>query len=319
MSEVVGIDLGGTKVAGGRLCDGQLDDSLVEHTSRSSTTALIDQLVELVERLGSGEVSAVVIGVPSVVEFETGRVVSSVNVPLADLPLRQLLTTRLGCPVFLDNDATVAALAEAHDEQLRLVAHNLVMLTVGTGVDGGLVLGGRIYRGATGGAGALGHTIVGLDRSDRAGPGAVGVPPAQLTRVRRRRSRVRPAGRARGEPYPGSVLGRLRLAGGQVLGADAVQAAHEADRRPRRPSKSGPSTSASGSPTRINTFDPGEVVIGGGGALAGELVLHPATRAARWYALPGLGSRTTIRLARHGVRAGVIGAALPATHELDEP
>ena len=60
-------------------------------------------------------------------------------------------------------------------------------------------------------------------------------------------------------------------------------------------------------------------MIGGGGALAGELVLEPATRVARWYALPGLGRRTTIRLARHGVRAGVIGAALLAMHESDEP
>ena len=98
MSEVVGIDLGGTKVAGARLCDGRLGDSLVEPTNRSSATALIDQLVELVERVGSGEVSAVGIGVPSVVEFETGRVVSSVNVPLADLPLRQLLTTGWDVP-----------------------------------------------------------------------------------------------------------------------------------------------------------------------------------------------------------------------------
>ena len=96
---------------------------------------------------------------PSVVEFETGRVVSSVNIPLADVPLREVLGERLGVPVFVDNDATVAALAEAHDDQLQLVARDLVMITVGTGVGGGFVLGGRIYRGATGGAGELGHTI----------------------------------------------------------------------------------------------------------------------------------------------------------------
>ena len=100
---------------------------------------------------------------PSIVEFETGRVISSVNVPLADIPLRQVLGERLGVPVFVDNDATVAALAEAHDEELRPVVRNLVMLTVGTGIGGGLVLDGRIYRGSTGGAGELGHTIVGLD------------------------------------------------------------------------------------------------------------------------------------------------------------
>ena len=80
---------------------------------------------------------------PSVVDFETGRVVSSVNLPLADVPLRDLLGDRLGVPVFVDNDATVAALAEAHDEELQMVARDLVMMTIGTGVGGGFVLGGR--------------------------------------------------------------------------------------------------------------------------------------------------------------------------------
>src|SRR5207302_3250089 len=122
----------------------------------------------MVNRVRPDDLAAVGIGVPSVVEFATGRVVSSVNIPLTDVPLRQVLGERLGVPVFVDNDATVAALAEAHDSELRLVARNLVMLTVGTGVGGGIVLGGRIYRGATGGAGEFGHTIVGLPLGDDA-------------------------------------------------------------------------------------------------------------------------------------------------------
>jgi glucokinase len=67
----------------------------------------------------------------------------------------------------------------------------------------------------------------------------------------------------------------------------------------------------------INTFDPEEVVIGGNAARAGELILEPARRVARAYVRPGLGARTTIRLARHGVHAGVLGAALLARHELE--
>ncbi len=68
----------------------------------------------------------------------------------------------------------------------------------------------------------------------------------------------------------------------------------------------------------INTFDPQEVVIGGGAAQAGELLLEPAKRVAGGYVLPGLGRKTTIRLARHGVRAGVLGAALLAEQELEQ-
>jgi glucokinase len=318
MSDVVGVDLGGTKVAAALLNGGRLGDSLIEPTNRSTATALMDQLVELVARVRSGEVSAVGIGVPSVVEFETGRVVSSVNVPLADLPLRQLLGDRLGVPVFIDNDATVAALAEAHDEQLQPVARNLVMLTVGTGVGGGLVVGGRIYRGATGAAGELGHTLVGLALSERTVPAPNGFPqPGSLELLASGRALDRLAADA-AQRRPDSALGRLRADGKALLGPDAIRAAREGDPVASRVVEMWAECVGVGIANAINTFDPDEVVLGGGGALAGELLLAPATRVAHGYVLPGVGRRTTIRLARHGVRAGVLGAALLAMHESEE-
>jgi len=314
MTEVVGVDLGGTKVAVARLRGGRLGDSLVEPTNRSSATAPIDQLDALVERVRSEATSAVAIGVPSVVEFETGRVVSSVNVPLADLPLRQLLGARLGVPVFIDNDATVAALAEAHDEQLRSVAHDLVMLTIGTGVGGGLVLGGRIYRGAA----ELGHTIVGLEAWDRAVPVPTAFPqPGSLESFAAGHALDRLAAQA-AERHPASALGRLRAGGRSVLGADAVRAARDGDQAAAAAVEIWAEHVGIGVANAINTFDPDEVVIGGGAGVAGELLLEPATRVARGYVLPGLGTRTVIRLARHGVRAGVLGAALLARHEVGE-
>src|SRR5579859_6163968 len=165
MSEVIGVDLGGTKVAVASLRGSELGESLIEPTEASGSDALIEQLVSMIEAARSDGLEGVGIGVPSVVEFDKGRVVSSVNIPLADVPLREVLGGRVSVPVFVDNDATVAGLAEAHDEQMRMVARDLVMITVGTGVGGGLVLGGRIYRGATGGAGELGHTLIGADLS----------------------------------------------------------------------------------------------------------------------------------------------------------
>src|SRR5450755_800304 len=165
MSDVIGIDLGGTKIAVARLAGRELAGSTVAPTDLRSADVLIDQLVSLVEKCRGDELVGVGIGVPSVVNFEKGLVVSSVHIPLVDVPLREVLGERLGVPVFVDNDATVAALAEAHDEELKMVARDLVMLTIGTGVGGGLVLGGRIYRGATGAAGELGHTLVGMDLS----------------------------------------------------------------------------------------------------------------------------------------------------------
>jgi glucokinase len=314
---VVGIDLGGTKVIAACLRDGVLCDSAIEPTEMSGSDALIDQLVGLVQQVRTDDLGAVGIGTPSVVDFESGRAVSSVNVPLADVPLRSLLGERLGVPVFVDNDATVAALAEAHDEQLRLTARNLIMLTVGTGIGGGIVLGGRIYRGATGAAGELGHTLVGVDLA-RSVPAPMRFPqPGSLEFVAAGHALDALASQAAGL-HPESPLGRLRTQNLPVLGADAVQAAHDGDPAAAQIVELWAQRVGVGIANAINTFDPEEVVIGGGAARAGDLLLTPAKRVAKSYTLPGVGRRTTIRLARHGVRSGVLGAALLADHELEE-
>ena len=106
-TSVIGVDLGGTKVAVAALRGGQLGESLLQTTDCSSSRGA-DRPARGDGRaaLRDDELAAVGVGVPSVVEFETGRVVSSANVPLADVPLRQVLGERLGVPVFVDNDAT---------------------------------------------------------------------------------------------------------------------------------------------------------------------------------------------------------------------
>ena len=315
---VLGVDLGGTKVAAAELRNGQLSEARVQSTELASSEALIEQLCSVIESFREDRLDGVGIGVPSVVEFETGRIVSSVNVPLRDVPLRHLLHERLELPVFVDNDATVAALAEAHDEQLSLVARDLVMITVGTGIGGGIVIGGRIYRGASGGAGELGHTIVGLDLAGSV-PSPMRFPqPGSLEFVASGHALDRLAQQAAGL-NPDSVLGRLQAEGRPVLGPDAVQAAQDGDGPAQRMVEIWGQRLGIGIANAINTFDPDEVVIGGGAARAGELLLEPALRIARGYTLPGLGTRTTVRLARHGVGAGVLGAALLALHELEQP
>jgi glucokinase len=316
---VVGVDLGGTKVVGAPLDDGGLGDSVLEPTDLSGSDGLVAQICSLVERVrGSEPLDAVGVGVPSVVEFDAGRIVSSVNVPLRDIPLRHVLSERLGVPAFVDNDATVAALAEAHNDELRLVAHDLVMITVGTGVGGGIVIDGRIYRGATGGAGELGHTLVGLDCASSI-PSPMGFPqPGSLEFVASGQALDRLAEQA-ASVHPESELGRLHAEGKEVLGAEAVHAAQDGDPSALRMIEIWGQRVGVGVANAINTFDPEEVVIGGGAARAGDLLLEPAKQVARWYVVPGLGTRTTIRLARHGVRAGVLGAALLAAQEVRAP
>jgi glucokinase len=314
----IGVDVGGTKVIAAPLGGRELGESAIQPTDLSSSDALIDQLVELIEGVRGDDLAGVGIGVPSIVEFKTGRVVSSVNVPLKDVPLRQVLGDRLGVPVFVDNDATVAALAEAHDEDLRLVAENLVMLTVGTGIGGGIVLGGRIFRGSTGGAGELGHTIVGLDLAGSV-PAPMKFPqPGSLEFVASGHALDRLASQA-ADLHPESALAGLREEGTPVLGAEAVKAAREGDAAALRIVEIWGQRVGIGVANAINTFDPDEVVIGGGAAQAGDLLLEPARKIARGYVVPGLGTATKIRLAAHGVRAGVFGAALLAAQELEGP
>ena len=202
---------------------------------------------------------------PSVVDFATGRVRASVNVPLADIALRDVLRERLGIPVVVDNDATCAALAEAYDDDGALVARHLVMFTVGTGVGGGIVIDGRIYRGATGAAAELGHTIIGADlrstpfahaddfprpaRSSRSPPAAcstssareLGLPDASTRRGRR------------------ATVTRARCAAIDLLGRRL----------------------GVGIANAINTFDPDLVVVGGGVSRRGRAAARARPRGGR--------------------------------------
>src|SRR5947209_2902332 len=141
---VIGIDLGVTRVRAARLDGRTLGEPTVRATERSDAAALIDQLVAIAETR-TGEVHAVGVAIPRIVEFATGRVVAArrgarpagngaVDLPLGDVALRDVLARRLGVPVFVDNAAAAAALAEAHDDDLELNTRHLVMLTFGVTV-----------------------------------------------------------------------------------------------------------------------------------------------------------------------------------------
>ncbi|OLE36015.1 MAG: hypothetical protein AUG48_08935 [Actinobacteria bacterium 13_1_20CM_3_68_9] len=313
--QLIGVDVGGTKVAVATLEQERLSESLVRPTAASSSDEVVAEMVAAVEEVRSSRTVAVGVGVPSVVEFASGRVRSSTNLHLANLDLRLVLAERLGLPVFVDNDATVAAMAEAFDEAGEPIVQNLVMFTVGTGIGGGLVLGGRVYRGATGAAGEVGHTLVSIDAADGV-PQADAFPqPGSLESLAAGRVLDRLAARV-AERSPSSALGRLAAGSQAVDGHDAVKAARAGDPEAVELLRILGGRLGIGIANALNTFDPDVVVVGGGVSSAGELLLAPATEVARRFALPGVGGRTEIRLAHHGRQAGVRGAALLAGLEL---
>lgn len=249
------------------------------------------------------------------IDFAAGRVRSTVNLPLSDVPLRDVLQERVSLPVFVDNDANCAALAEAHDDGGRLDVQHLVMFTVGTGVGGGIIIGGRIYRGATGAAAEVGHQLIGLDLEDSV--------PAAGTFPQRGSLEWYAAGRAldrlahrTATDSPDSELGRLEAHGETVAGPETVRAAQSGDAAAIAAITLLGQRLGIGIANAINVFDPEVVAIGGGVSTAGSLLIDAVRETALQYTLPGVGTRTEIRLARSGPQAGVRGAALLAAQEL---
>jgi len=316
-SALVGIDVGGTKVAAAVVEGVTVVERVERPTEIADTEALLDEVAALAREaatLAGVELRAVGAGIPSQIDAASGTALDSVNIPLTGVPVRDELGKRLGVPVFVDNDANCAALAEA-----QLVpdppADELVMLTLGTGVGGGIVIDGRIFRGATGLGAELGHMVV--DGGARADVAPDAFPrPGSLEWHCSGRGLEREATRS-AERHSDSELARLLAERGRVSGRDAVAAARAGDARARELMDQYGRWLGTGIATVVNVFEPKRVVIGGGISQAAELFLDRAVAEAGRWALPALWERTTVGLARGGADAGAIGAAVLADHELE--
>ena len=156
---VIGVDLGGTKIAAGSIgADGTVHEQHEVPTPTESQDALLEGIAAAIEPLADDSVGAIGVGIPSLIDRAAGRALGSVNIPLKDVALADVLEERFGVPAKIENDGNVAALAEWKLGAGR-GADDLVMLTLGTGVGGGIVIGGELYRGIA----ELGHVVVAAD------------------------------------------------------------------------------------------------------------------------------------------------------------
>ena len=160
--EAIGVDLGGTKMAVGVVDS----DQHIHYEGKESSIGLTEEKLvadlgrELLEaRDARPDVLCAGLGIPATIDHDRGVAIQAVNLEISDVPLRDLMREKLGLPVYIDNDANLAALAEFLFGAGR-GARNVVMLTIGTGIGGGLILDGEIYRGTTGSAAELGHIVV---------------------------------------------------------------------------------------------------------------------------------------------------------------
>jgi glucokinase len=272
-------------VAAARIDGSDCISSVEEPTHLDSSEGLIDQIERVVRKVidAQGEPAAVGIGLPSQIDFASGTVVASVNIPLEGVPLGKELGERLKTPVHVDNDANCAALAEAHFVDGGPADH-LVMYTLGTGVGGGVVIDGRLHLGA-GHAGEIGHTIVEPD-GPPCGCGNRGC----LDRVAGAAAIATRAGRATVE--------------------DAITAARGGDARARAALEHAAQAVGVALGAAAVLLWPDRIVIGGGVAEAGELLLAPLRRAVLARARVCPNGTLTLAGAELGPAAGAIGAAL---------
>jgi glucokinase len=313
---VVGVDLGGTRLRAGAVDrDLAVHHRVVRRAAAREPGELLDLCVEAVDEAreaAGSEVAGVGFGIPSLIDQRRGVAVMAVNLPLLDVRFGDVMTERLGVPVWVDNDANVALLAE-HRHGAAAGASEAVMLTVGTGIGGGLVLGGRLYRGATGAAAELGHMVIEAD-----GPRCQGNCPSRgcLEAVASGTALAREARRLAHE-RPDSGLGRALAGGREISGALVGELAHDGDPAARAALELVGRRLGVGISNLVNIFNPEVVVLGGGVLGAGELLLAPARREMAARALRPSRDQARVVPARFGGEAGMLGAAVLAFERLE--
>jgi glucokinase len=313
----IGVDMGGTKLLAGAVDSGLSVHYRVQRSmSRLDQSFLLDVVVEAVEEArggAGGEVSAVGFGIPSLIDQRTGKAVIAINLPLKDIMFADVMAERVGLPVFVDNDANLAALAE-HRAGAARGCSEAVVLTIGTGIGGGLILRGQPYRGAIGAGAELGHTVIDLN-----GPPCQGNCPnhgcleslASGTALAREALRI-------ARERPDSGLGRALANGRELEGPLVAELAHDGDVAAIDAIELIGSRLGVAIASFVNIFNPEVVVIGGGVVGAGELLLSAARSEMLRRALPPSRDIVEIVPAAFGVEAGMIGAAALAFDGLAE-
>ena len=306
---VMGLDLGGTKALVGAVDPDLAIRTRVRREVRGlSRQDLLDVLVAAVEEARGGideEPLAVGVGVPATVDPRTGRTWGSTHLPIADLSIAEVLTERLGLPVFVDNDATCAAVAE-HRHGAAFGSRDAVVMTLGTGIGAGLISGDRVVRGANGAAGELGHIPV----EPHGLPCGAGCPSSGCLETRVSGPALEREAERIAVARPQSALGRAATSG-PLHGARVVELAHDGDLAALEAIGAVGNWLGIGLVAVANLLDPEVIVIGGGLAAAGDLLLEPARSVLAERGLPP-GSGATVTTAKFGVDAGLLGASLVA-------
>lgn len=292
----VGVDVGGTKILAGVVArDGTIGRTLEVATPAQDSEAILEAIDGLVSRFLVEGATAVGLGLPMNIDEKTGVALHATNLALENVDVAGRLRDRFGVPVGIENDANAAALAEWRVGAGR-GAETLVLFTLGTGVGGGIVLNGKLYRGWA----ELGHVVVDADG-----------PPCQ--------------GRCHGRGHLEAVSSGLAAdrAARELFGPDAsahllVTRAHGGDGAAVAAVQRSGHFLGIAIGSLANLFNPELFIVGGGfGAAAGELLLDAAETTARREAISPADEQIRIVPAMLGDDAGLVGAAFVGFEALD--
>jgi glucokinase len=302
--QAIGVDVGGTKVAG--LLVGETGEVITGEertTPADDVDATMETIYEVVASLrSSGEPVGIGVGAAGMVDFAAGAMRWAPNLAWSEVPIRDLVRERTGLPCIVDNDANAAAWAEFRFGA-AIGARHVLTVTVGTGIGGGIIADGRLFRGAHGFAAEIGHFIVEPD-GPPCGCGNRGcweqVASGQaLDRL----------GREAAEANGAGAIARL-AGGGEVTGRHVSRAAREGDSVAARIMAEVGRRLGEGIAGLVNVLDPELVVVGGGVADEGDLILEPAQRAfVGAVEAPEHRPEVPLVAASLGNDAGAIGAA----------
>lgn len=309
-TQVIGVDLGGTKLLAGVINERlRVERSEYHPVRHEDQQALLNDIAGRTRALieHAPGVTAVGFGIPCTIDRRTGTAVQAVNLPLADVRFAEYMQERLGLPTYIDNDANVAALAEQRAGAAR-AAEVALMLTIGTGIGGGIVIGGKPFRGSVGAGAELGHIVVDLDgpRCQGACPGR-GCLEAIASGTALAREGLAAAARA-----PDSELGRALANGQEITGKVVSAAAHAGDEGALGVLREIGRRLGAGIAGLVNAFNPEFVVVGGGVSAAGDLLLDPVRAEVKARALPPGRDIARIVPPAFGQNSGMIGAAIMA-------
>ena len=314
MGLAIGVDVGGTKIAGGLVDEaGTILARTRRDTPSTDPAAIVEDIVAVVDELGAGrEVDGIGVGSAGFVDAGRSTVLFAPNLAWRDVPVRDLVSGATDLPVVVENDANAAAWGEFQFGAAEDVPDDMVCVTVGTGIGGGVVLDGKLYRGAHGVGGELGHVRIVPD-GHLCGCGNRGC----VEQYASGRALVREA-RELADSHSVFATRLLEMAGGDpaaITGPMVTRAAQEGDEPARELIADLGRRLGEALASFAAILDPAVFVIGGGVSDAGELLTAPAV-AAFHRNLTGRGYRpeAEIRIATLGNDAGIVGAADLARH-----